>query len=63
MINQMISSATAMQSAQQKSQVAYAVAAKQLDSQRQQGHIAVQLLEAAVKMAAQVNGDSIDTYA
>jgi hypothetical protein len=63
MINQMISSATAMQSAQQKTQVAYAVAAKQLDSQRHQGNIAVQLLEAAVKMAAQVSSNSIDTYA
>lgn len=63
MINQIASSTTAMQLAQQKTQVAYKVSAKQLDSQRQQGHIAVQLLEAAVKLAHQAGGDSIDVYA
>jgi hypothetical protein len=63
MIDSIISSATATQSAQQRTQVAYTVAAKQLDSQRQQGHIAVQLLQAAVEMASHTRLDSIDVYA
>jgi hypothetical protein len=63
MINQIINSATAMQSAQQKTQVAYTLAAKRLDNQRQQGHFAVQLLETAVKLASQAGQDSIDVYA
>ncbi len=63
MINQIVSSATAMQAAQNRTQVAYAVAAKHADSQRQQGHFAVQLLEAAVKMAAQAGNETIDVYA
>ena len=63
MINQIASSATALQQSQQKIQVSYAVAGKQLDNQRQQGHFAVELLKAAADLAARVSANSIDTYA
>jgi hypothetical protein len=52
MINDLISSATAIKAAQHQTQLSYAVAAKQLDAQRQQGNMAVQLLAAAQQVGA-----------
>jgi len=67
MVNSLISSATAIKAAEQRTQLAYALAAKQLDSQRQQGQMAVQLLAPAQKLASQSGsfsaGRHLDVYA
>ncbi len=54
-VNNLAKSFTAITDAQNKSQVSYAVAGKQLDAVRQQGDAAVQLLQAAATVGKSPN--------